>query len=125
MQIDTDFSDIRDEFSRLKDLPGLKGKAYLDQALDNYYTMVLVPTVHKRTGSLALSAKKKSSTNKATHNWTGTISLGGTSPGVFKRVDYAIYEFNRGGSHNFFSTRRTFEIQMRLTMARLLKGTGI
>jgi hypothetical protein len=55
--------------------------------------------VHKITRSLSLSGKFSS--DMKGDKWEGEITYGGTSFGVYNPVDYAEYERERGGGHDF------------------------
>lgn len=57
--------------------------------------------VHVITASLKMSGKT-SSDFTADDEWTGEITYGGVSAGVNNPVDYALYEMERGGEHDFF-----------------------
>jgi len=81
----------------------------MNDALDNIHQASLSGQfVHVRTGSLQASAKLNSSGGGS--SWKGEIAYGGASPiphyhGYGTRphdyVEYAGYEQDRGGDHNF------------------------
>lgn len=56
--------------------------------------------VHKITRSLAMSGKMQSDIKG--DKWEGEITYGGPSYGVHNPVDYAEYERERDGAHDFF-----------------------
>ena len=57
--------------------------------------------VHVVTGSLKSSGKASSDSND--HKWEGVISYGGFSFGVNNPVDYAEFELERGGNHDYLA----------------------
>lgn len=57
--------------------------------------------VHKITRSLSLSGKMQS--DMKGDKWQGEITYGGSSFGVHNPVDYAEYERERDGAHDFFN----------------------
>lgn len=76
--------------------------------------------VHKITRSLALSAKMESDMKGDT--WEGEITYGGPSYGVNNPVDYAEYERERDGSHDFFAPLKDFDHAYIKAMEDFLKG---
>lgn len=96
--IRSDYRYIDREFDRLESLPDAKMNASLDAVLTEGFETAR-GRVHILTGALKASGKKTSSSNKALSRWQGMFSFGAPNQGV----DYAIYEKERDGSHNFFS----------------------
>jgi hypothetical protein len=76
---------------------------------------------HVITGSLKASGTTESDFDGKDH-WTGTISYGGPSTGPNNPVDYAIYEMNRGGSHDFFSQMPAFEKKIQAALDTFFEG---
>lgn len=64
---------------------------------------------HVITGSLKLSGH--TATDFDGDTWTGHITYGGPSAGVNDPVEYAIYEMNRGGAHDFFAGLPAYDAQ--------------
>lgn len=98
IKIDRISDGIEEEIDRLA-----KGLTYSDilrfeSVLASQYTSTQ-RRVHVVTGSLKLSGKVESD---ATDNkWEGSISYGGVSAGINNPVDYAEFERERDGSHDF------------------------
>lgn len=72
----------------------------LEAALEAAF-METQAVVHVITGSLKLSGRTSSDYDG--HTWTGEIIYGGPSSGPNNPVDYAIYEMQRGGDHDFMA----------------------
>ncbi len=118
IRIESDWTAIDAELDRLSELPTEKGKKILQGVLDLAF-MTTQEAVHVETGSLKSSGKKEDHTEHALHNWEGTITYGGESPGVNNPVDYAIYEKARGvhwmgpssakGDHDFMRPLDLFD----------------
>lgn len=85
----------------------------MEAALRTMYADTLVRT-HVITGSL--KATGRTVTDFDGNKWTGSIVYGGRvrrtpSPGPpNKRVDYAIYEMARGGTHDFFGGLPAYDL---------------
>jgi len=87
------------ELERLQK-PGLKAVMRLEQVLAEVFTMSQTQ-VHVITGSLRGSGKTASDFDG--EQWSGMASYGGPSPGFPNNpVEYAFYEWRRGGAHDFF-----------------------
>ncbi len=112
--IKSDYSDLDSEFDRLESMPTLKMTAALDGVLDLGFQTARA-NVHVDTGRLKKSGKQASKTAKTLNKWEGMFSFGAPSEGV----DYAIYEKERGGAHNFFN--QVFLLKNLFRVA-LLKG---
>lgn len=98
IEIHSDWSDIKKEILRLKQTPSYSDKRKLDRTLKQGLRMAQAK-VHVITGSLKESGKSSSRLLGSTYR--GTFEFGGFSPGVNNPVDYAVYEQDRGGNHNF------------------------
>lgn len=103
IELHSDWSRIEKEIRRLKNLPTAKDKRRLDRVLEWGLDRTQMD-VHVRTGSLWMSGKTDSV--MLLGRYSGTITYGGQSMGVNNPVDYAIYELDRGGAHDFM--RSTF-----------------
>lgn len=90
IQITSDWDDVERELERLSRMPTAEMNARLGGVLEGGYALTQA-AVHRETGALAASGKKKTSHIKTTHEWGGEISYGDESV-----VDYAIYEKRRG-----------------------------
>lgn len=96
--IRSDYSDLDKEFDRISSMPTLKMSAALGAVLDAGFKTARA-NVHVDTGRLKASGKKSTESSKAASKWSGEFSFGDEAQGV----DYAIYEKERGGEHNFFN----------------------
>lgn len=94
--IKSDYRDVYKELDRLDSMPDPKMVALLEGVLTTGLETARAK-VHVQTGRLKASGTKKSRTNK--NDWKGEFSFGNESAGV----DYAIYEKERGGGHDFFN----------------------
>lgn len=104
-QIKSDWSEIERELKRLKRIPNGTAKQKLDRVLE-FGLNETQKFVHIDTGSLIVSGDTQSTMMLGIYS--GTISYGGESMGLNNPVDYAIYELDRGGSHDFMAS--TFEL---------------
>lgn len=94
-----DISDVDQELERLENAPGFTAIAALEGVLAASFAATQAHT-HVITGSLRNSGSLSSEMSE--HSWEGTITYGGPSPGFPNDpVDYAIYEYARGGAHRF------------------------
>lgn len=66
--------------------------------------------VHIITSSLKWSGTTTSNFDGET--WEGTVTYGGPSKGINNPVEYAIYERQRGGEHDFMSPLEATESEM-------------
>jgi hypothetical protein len=115
IRITSDYSDIFKELDRVESMPDIPMVARLDAVLTVGFETSRA-AVHVDTGKLKASGKKKSSTNKAVHEWKGQFSFPAkTSQGV----SYGIYERERGGDHDFLIGVHAL---IPLFKAALLKG---
>lgn len=92
--------DIDQEIDRLADGPTPATMANFEVVLTRQYAATQA-TVHVITGSLKLSGRISSNINA--NSWEGEISYGGPSTGVHNPVDYAEYERERDGNHDFLA----------------------
>lgn len=91
--------EVLNELDRLQH-PDFEAIAELEQVLSEVFTLTQAE-VHVITGSLRGSGSTSSGFDGQT--WTGGVSYGGPSPGFpFDPVEYAFYEWRRGGTHDFF-----------------------
>src|SRR5688572_14562048 len=98
-RIEVDISDLDAELERLENAPGFKTILALESLLATQFAATQLQ-VHIETHSLKTSGKVDSELGRGI--WKGEIEYGGISPGSYNDpVDYAIYEYERGGSHNF------------------------
>jgi hypothetical protein len=109
-----DYRELERELSRIEGMPNAKMNTALDTAFELGYETVKAD-VHVQTSSLKNSGKK--STKHGRSKWEGKFSFGGPSTGVNNPVDYAIYELDRGGDHDFMKTTP----QMRATFVTAIK----
>lgn len=93
-------ADMRPWFDMLDAIhgPGEATQAELDKVLAEAFAETL-SMVHVITGSLKGSGRVRMSSEEG--QWSGSISYGGASPGFpHDPVNYAEYEFGRGGDHD-------------------------
>ena len=100
MQIVADYSDMEREIDRIASMPTAKMLVILEELLLMDFVSTNAAT-HVETGSLKSSEKMISSQHGDT--WEGILSWGGASEGIHNPVDYAIYEYARGGAHDFLA----------------------
>ncbi len=98
-KIEVDISDLDAELERLENAPGFKTILALESLLATQFAATQ-QQVHVDTHSLKTSGKIDSDLGRGI--WKGEIEYGGISPGSFHDpVTYAIYEYERGGFHDF------------------------
>lgn len=102
LYISSNYKALERELDRLEALPRKgKVKPLLDAALGEGFLQTQA-NVHVITGSLKGSGKKKSKADN--DDWVGEITYGGPSVGfAHNPVDYAIYEREKGGDHDFLT----------------------
>lgn len=107
IEVKSDYSGWKRELKRLRSLPGGAGKKKLDFVLALAYTDVK-GQIHVDTSSLKNSARKKSRSGKTI--WEGKITVGGATriPSVHNPVNYAGYERQRDGDHDFLRDYRAY-----------------
>lgn len=76
--------------------------------------------VHVITRSLKSSGKMSSSHSKS--SWEGEITYGGASEGIHNPVDYAEYERERDGVHDFLAPAEAIESEYQNAMMTYLRG---
>jgi hypothetical protein len=76
--------------------------------------------VHVITRSLKLSGKMESEATQ--DSWSGEISYGGTSAGIHNPVDYAEYERERDGNHDFLAAADRLSDRYISAMEDFLRG---
>lgn len=103
IEIHSNWDAVERELRRLKNVPTVRDKQRLDRVLQWGLNRTLTD-VHIDTGSLFTSGKTESVMRLG--RYSGTIRYGGVSEGVNNPVDYAIFELDRGGPHDFM--RSTF-----------------
>jgi hypothetical protein len=93
--------DCFSEVSRLERGPTPVDFLKFEAVLDRQFNATQA-AVHVITRSLKTSGKQKS--NSDNNSWEGEISYGGLAAGALHNpVDYAEYELERDGSHNFLA----------------------
>ena len=98
IEIKSDYTDMFHELDRVESMPTIEMTASLNAALTLGGNMI-EGAVHVDTGKLKKSKKQKSRTNK--NDWKGEFSFPAKNS---KGVSYGIYEIEREGTHNFFSS---------------------
>lgn len=102
--IHVDASEVMDSLQEIDDPHELT--PYLQGALGRVF-MTSQSSVHVLTGSLKLSGR--STGGWSGDDWHGEITYGGPSAGVNNPVEYAFYEWRRGGSHDFFGAAKQMD----------------
>jgi hypothetical protein len=97
---------IEKEVDRLADGPTAQDLLHFENILQIQFIATQYK-VHKITRSLQLSGKVDS--KHENDKWEGEITYGGPSAGVNNPVDYAEYERERDGSHDFLKATEEFE----------------
>ncbi len=115
-----DTSAIDREMKRLENLPNHGDVIALESTLANQFAATQM-VVHIETGSLKASGKIDS--NRIGPVWRGEISYGGVSVGsVYDPVDYAEYELDRRGSHDFLAPAAESDHLYDIVIAAIIKG---
>lgn len=103
IHIESNWDAIDAEIDRItKSMPTMEMKRNLDAVMELGFEATQA-AVHVKTGSLKTSGKESTESSKARHRWEGEISYGGPSMSVNNPVDYAIYEKERDGAHDFIA----------------------
>jgi len=110
---------ITAEIDRLSDGPTAKDLLHFEAVLQRQFAATQVK-VHKITRSLATSGKMSS--DMKGNSWQAEITYGGPSSGVHNPVDYAEYERERDGSHDFFSPLEGMSHEYVAAMEAFLRG---
>src|SRR3954467_6009625 len=104
--IEVDISDVEKELDRIIDGPGTSDLIEFEGLLASQF-QITQQAVHVITGSLKGSGKISSILTN--DKWEGQIKYGGISVGfVHDPVDYAHYEQERDGSHDFMEPIYSF-----------------
>lgn len=98
IKITRETNEIEKEVDRIAAGPTLADYAKFEEVLASQFQLTQFG-VHVITGSLKLSGKIHS--NVTNSKWEGEITYGGPSAGIHNPVDYAEYERNRDGDHDF------------------------
>ena len=91
-------NDIEKEVNRLANGPAFKDMMRFERVLIRQFAATQT-SVHVITGSLKSSGRVASAHGK--DKWVGTITYGGKSAGIHNPVDYAEFERERDGRHDF------------------------
>lgn len=110
---------IEDEIDRLAAGPTQADLFKFDVVLTHQFVATL-DAVHVVTGSLKSSAKVAS--NATEDKWEGQISYGGVSAGIHNPVDYAEYERERDGDHDFLAPAEALSDSYIAAMNSFLEG---
>lgn len=113
-------NDMEKEIDRLSDGPTLVDLEEFENVLLSQYAATQM-AVHVQTRSLKNSGKVSS--NIGHNSWEGVISYGGPSAGsVHNPVDYAEYERERDGDHDFIAPAVALEGYYVRAMSAFLGG---
>lgn len=107
------------EINRLADGPNSADLIEFEFVLQDQFRATQLG-VHKVTRSLQLSGKMQSKSSNG--NWEGEITYGGPSYGIHNPVDYAEYERERDGDHDFFIHAEALSSGYIAAMNAFLKG---
>ncbi len=119
IRIERASNDIEKEIDRLADGPTLSDLLKFESVLANQFRATQA-AVHVITQSLKLSGKMSSSSNN--NKWMGDIVYGGPSEGINNPVDYAEYERERDGSHDFLAPAEALSDEYIQAMNSFLGG---
>lgn len=103
IRIEAITNDIEDEINRLVDGPSVADYMKFESVLASQF-QATQRAVHVITRSLKSSGKVAS--HFTDDRWEGVISYGGLSEGIHNPVDYAEYERERDGDHDFLAPAR-------------------
>lgn len=118
--IKSDWGPIKRELKRLRGIPSMSDKRKLDRVLRRGLSDAQ-SIVHIDTSSLYQSGKVDSALYGKIY--IGDIEFGGFSGGVNNPVDYAIYELERGGGHNFMRKTPDLHPLWIKAMISILRGS--
>jgi hypothetical protein len=111
---------IDDEIDRLSNGPTLVDLEKFESVLDLQF-MATQAAVHVQTHSLKTSGRASSSLGK--NSWEGNISYGGLSEGsIHNPVDYAEFERERDGDHDFLAPAKALDAYYVQAMQAFLGG---
>jgi hypothetical protein len=119
IRIERYHDEIGAEVNRLADGPTLADLLEFEIVLQDQFRATQLG-VHKITRSLQLSGKMESKMNGNT--WEGDITYGGASFGIHNPVDYAEYERERDGDHDFLNYADALGSGYVAAMNAFLKG---
>ena len=111
-------NEMIDHFKGLQK-PPVKTIFRLEQALARGFAGTQAAT-HVITSSLKWSGTTTSHFDGDT--WEGTVTYGGPSTGVNNPVEYAIYERQRGGDHDFMAPLQQTEVDMAWVIKKIGDG---
>lgn len=120
MKIEIHSRMVEKELERLEDGPGIRDLLRFEAILATQFSATQAG-VHIDTTSLKNSGRQKSTMNRATDVWEGTISYGGPSRPI-PVVKYAPYEQARGGSHDFLQPAMKITKQYERAILDFIKG---
>ena len=112
-------NDIDQEIDRISEGPTLANMLAFEAVLTRQYAATQ-GAVHIQTGSLKSSGQVSS--NISSDNWEGNISYGGPSTGIYNPVDYAEFERERDGAHDFLAPAVRLSSQYIQAMNEFLGG---
>jgi len=112
-------NDVEKEVDRLSDGPTLEDLLEFERVLIQQYRATQA-AVHVQTRSLKSSGKMASSHRGNT--WEGEITYGGPSEGIHNPVDYAEYERERDGAHDFLAPAEAISAEYIAAMNKFLGG---
>lgn len=110
---------IEDEVDRMSNGPSADDLLLLEIVLQSQFRATQVG-VHKQTKSLQLSGKMSSDFKN--NKWEGEITYGGPSEGIHNPVDYAEYERERDGNHDFLNFADELDSEYVSAIKAFLKG---
>lgn len=111
--------EIDKELDRLSDGPTIQDIMKFESVLARQFNATQA-RVHVQTGSLKTSGKVSSS--KTPSSWEGNISYGGLSGGIHNPVDYAEFERERDGAHDFLAPAVAMEQEYLDVITNFFKG---
>lgn len=110
---------VEEEINRLANGPTLADLEKFEGVLISQFAATQT-AVHIQTGSLKSSGKVSSEASE--NKWEGNISYGGPSTGIHNPVDYAEYERERDGSHDFLAPAKAMDSYYEQAMKAFLGG---
>lgn len=110
---------IDEEIDRLAAGPTIQDYLAFERVLAAQF-QATQQAVHVQTRSLKSSGKVSSSNQL--NRWEGVISYGGASTGIHNPVDYAEFERERDGSHDFLAPARHIETAYEAAMREFFGG---
>lgn len=120
IQVKTLQDGMMHELDRLADGVRIEYMLHFEIALREQFRATQ-SAVHVITRSLKTSGRLSSTHSK--DSWSGEITYGGLSEGsIHNPVDYAEYERERGGHHDFLAPAIALEEQYVKAMMTLLRG---